>query len=88
LLGEGPHCCSVVEDKDEVRQLETDLPSETSTACTYGRRCAPRPIGEPGDDDAIAISSGSEEAGLDNREDCETLCALVSIFILYDALQG
>jgi hypothetical protein len=73
LLGECPDSSGVVQDEYKIRELETNLPSEPCTPRTYGRRRAPSTIRKFGNDNAITISRGPEESGLDNREDCETL---------------
>ena len=74
-LGEGLDGVGIVEDEDEVGQLEADLAAEAGTGGGDGAGRAPAAVGEAGDDQAAAETGGAEEAGLEDGEDGEALCA-------------
>lgn len=87
-LRKGPNRSGIVKDKDEVGQLESNLPSKPGTGSSNGRWGGPRTIGQTRDDHTRSKSSRAEESRFQNSENSQSLQhkAVLSVDILDSAL--
>jgi hypothetical protein len=75
-LREGVNGLSGVKNEDEVRELGSNLASNSGTSCDQSRRSRPASVGKSRNDDSRASSARKEETGLEHGQNDKTLGVL------------